>query len=136
MTDKKNGSTFLGDGSHFTYAFVLKRCIPYGKHLIHDQNLRFQVCRHCERESQIHPGGVALDWSIDELLHFRESDDLVELPGNLRLSHAQDGAVQVDVLPSAQLAVKTGADFQQRADPPMDLSKAIGRLGDARKNFQ
>ena len=44
--------------------------------------------------------------------------------------HAQDGAVEIDVLAPGQLRVEPGADLQQRADPPGDASAtpAVGSV--------
>ena len=63
-------------------------------------------------------------------------DDLVELPVDLGPLHAEDGAIQVDVLPPGQLGMEAGADFQQRPDPPVDLGFAAGRLGDPGEDLQ
>ena len=41
------------------------------------------------------PRRVVLDGGVDELLDLGERDDLVELPVDLGLAHAEDGAVQV-----------------------------------------
>ena len=55
---------------------------------------------------------------------------------DLRPLHAQDGAVQVDVLPPGQLGVEAGAHLQQRAHPPVDLGIPLGRLGDPGEDLQ
>ena len=73
---------------------------------------------------------------VEELLDFGKRDDLVEVLLNLAPGHAQHRAVEVDILASGQFGVKTRADFQQRADPPVNVGVAGGRLGDARENFQ
>jgi hypothetical protein len=41
-----------------------------------------------------------VDWRVDEFLDFRKSDDLVKLPIDLRLAHAQDRAVQKNIFPA------------------------------------
>ena len=50
--------------------------------------------------------------------------------------HAQDRAVQVDVLAPGQLGVKAGAHLQQAAHPPVDLGPPAGRLGDAGEDLE
>ena len=69
-------------------------------------------------------------------LDLGEVDDLVELPVDLRLAHAEDRAVQVDVLPAGQLGVEARADLEQRADAPVDLGAAVRRLGDPREHLE
>ena len=46
------------------------------------------------------------------------SDDLVEALVDLALGHSQNGTVQIDVLPTGELGVEAGAEFQQRGDLP------------------
>ena len=61
------------------------------------------------------------------------------ISSNLRAisrAHAQDRAVQVDVLAARQLGVKAGADLEQRAHAAVHLGAALGRLGDARQDLQ
>ena len=53
---------------------------------------------------------------IDELRDFGEGDDLIELAPYFAASHAKNGAVEVHVLPSGELGMKSRSDFQQRSD--------------------
>ena len=50
--------------------------------------------------------------------------------------HAQDGAVQLDVLAAGELGVEAGAHLEQARHPPSDLDPALGRLGDVREHLQ
>ena len=70
------------------------------------------------------------------LLDLGERDDLVELALDLRPLHAQDRAVEVDVLAAGQLRVEAGADLQQRRDPPAQHGPPVGRLGDPAEDLQ
>src|SRR5688572_17899999 len=92
--------------------------------------------RHGEREPQVHAARVALDGGVDEALDLREGDDLVELPRDLGATHAEDRAVEVDVLAPGELLVEAGADLEQRPDAPGDVDPARGRRGDAREHLQ
>ena len=76
-----------------------------------------------EREADVHAAGVALHRRVDELLDVGELDDLVELAFDLGLAHAEDRAVQVDVLASGQLGVEAGADLQQRRHAAANLGR-------------
>ena len=64
-----------------------------------------------EGQAHVHAAAVALDGGVDELLDAGEVDDLVELAVDLLGAHAQDGAVEVDVLAPGELGVEAGADF-------------------------
>ena len=65
-----------------------------------------------------------------------KADDLVELASDLGARHAEDGAVEIDVLAARQLGMKAGADLEQACDAALDRHLALGRLGDARQNLQ
>ena len=69
-------------------------------------------------------------------LDLGERDDLVELAVDLGLRHAEDRAVEVDVLAAGQLGVKAGADLQQRGDPAAEPDAPVGRLGDPAEDLQ
>ena len=74
--------------------------------------------------------------SLDKLLQFGEGDNLVKLALDLRAPHPENCAAQENVLASGEVGMKTGADFEQAADPSAEFNFAGGRPGDARKNFQ
>src|SRR5262249_5445670 len=50
--------------------------------------------------------------------------------------HAEDGAVQVDVLPPRELRVKPGSHLEQGADAAANLHITARRLGDARQDLE
>src|SRR5581483_1338309 len=58
------------------------------------------------------------------------------LPLYLGAAHAEDRAVEVDVLAPGQLGVEPGADLEQRADASADVDIALGRLRDPREDLQ
>ena len=116
--------------------FALELRVPDGKHLIDDQNLRFQVGRHGERQPHVHAAGIMLHRRVEELFHFREGDDLIEFPGDFRPSHSEDGAVQEHILAAGQFGMEARADFQQAADPAVNLDFARRRLRDLGQHLQ
>ena len=70
------------------------------------------------------PLRVALDRRVEELLDLGEGDDLVELARDLARRHAEDRAVEEDVLAAGELGVKAGADLEQAADAAVDIARA------------
>jgi hypothetical protein len=54
-----------------------------------------------------------LDRGIQEFLDLSEIHDFIKLAIDLITFHAQDGTAQVDVFPSRQFRMKTGAHLQQ-----------------------
>src|SRR5207302_4464402 len=72
----------------------------------------------------------------DELLDAGELDDLVELGGDLLAGHAEDRAVEVDVLTAGEVGVETGADLDQRAEAAVDLVGAALGAKDAAEELE
>ena len=93
--------------------------------------------RHGERQPHVHPARVALHRRVEEPLDLGERDDLVELARDLGAAHAEDRAVQEDVLAAGQLRVEPGPDLQQASRRARRIVRVpVGRLGDAREDLQ
>ena len=58
-------------------------------------------------------------------LDARELDDVVELAANLGAPHAENRAVQIDVVAAGQLGMKARADFEQRPEAAAELGEAL-----------
>src|SRR6185369_16798847 len=71
-----------------------------------------------EPEPHVHARRVVLNRRVDERLEPGEPDDVVEAGVELLLRHAEDGAVQVDVLTPGELGMEAGAELEQRRDLP------------------
>ena len=70
------------------------------------------------------------------MLDLGEVDDLVPLAVDRGLLQAEDGAVEVDVLPPGQFRMEAGADLQQAADAPAVLDLAGSGGGDAGEDLE
>ncbi len=134
--DEEDGSALSSDPLHGVEAFALEIRIADGENLVDDQDLRLEVGGDGEGEPHLHAARIALDRGVDEFLYAREIDDLVELAIDLLLPHAEDGAVQVDVLAAGQLGVEAGADLQQAGDPAADFGPSAARLGNSGENLE
>src|SRR5215813_12555243 len=99
MAYKKHRASLSGGHlSHLAQALLLKLGVADCQHLIHHKDLRLQMRRHREGKPHLHAAGKALDRRVDELLHTREVYDLVEFTSNLGATHAEDGAIEINVL--------------------------------------
>ena len=78
--------------------------------------------RHREGQPHVHAARIALDRRVEEFLDLGEGDDLVELAADLGARHAEDGAVEIDVLAPGQLGMKAGADLEQAGDPAAQIA--------------
>jgi hypothetical protein len=91
---------------------------------------------HCEGEPHVHPTGIIFDGCIEEFFRFGEGDDLIEFAFDFRFSHAEDGAVEIDIFAAGQFGMKPGADFEERSDAASELRRAFSGLGDSAEDFQ
>ena len=92
--------------------------------------------RHGEGQLDVHAAGIALHRGIDELLDLGKLDDLLQLARGLGPVHAQYRAVEVDVVPAAELGVEAGADLKQTGHAAPDANLALGGRGDAADQLQ
>ncbi len=88
MTDKQHRPPLLGHVAHLTQAFALEFGIADRQHLVYHEDLRLQVRRNRKSQAQIHAAGIVFHRSVDELLHFGEGHDLVELAVDFGAAHA------------------------------------------------
>src|SRR5581483_2207668 len=116
---------------HPLEALPLKSDVADGEHLVHQEKARLRRNGHGEPEPDGHSGRIELHGRVDEVLHLRKSDDVVEPAVELGSGHAEDGSVDVDVLPARELLVEAHTEPQQRSQTAPDLHDAFGRGGHA-----
>ena len=93
------------------------------------------TARTC-RWSRADTGTRTYNRRVDGLLDFGEGDDLVELLVNLRFLHAEEGAVQEEVLAAGEFGVEAGADFEQGGDSAAKRHRTARRGGEAGEDFE
>ena len=136
VADVKNGAVIgIRFVAHLAKALILELGIADGEDFVHDHDLAVEVSGDREGELDVHAGGIALDRRVDELGHFGKLDDLVKLPVDLGLRHAEDRAVEVDVLPTGELWVEAGADFKHGGNAAAQDNLAAAGCGDARNQL-
>ena len=136
MGDEDDRAAARRDLVHLRQRLALEGGVADREHLVDEQDLRLEVGGDGEGEPHRHAARVALDRRVEEALDVGERDDLVEAAADLGAAHAEDRAVEEDVLAPGQLRVEAGADLEQRADPAGHLGPAGARLGDPREDLQ
>src|SRR4051794_37851717 len=94
MTDKQHSSSFACHIFHSAHTLLLKSRISYREHLIYQENLGLEMRSYSKSEPDIHSTAVPLHRRIEKSLDFGESNDLIELPFDLRFRHAENRPVQ------------------------------------------
>src|SRR5919201_1634999 len=128
VRDEEHRPSSAAEVLHPAEAALLELGVADGKHLVHEQDLGLEVRRNREREPDVHAARVPLHRRVDELLDAGELDDVAELALDLAALHAEDRAIQEDVLAARQLRVEACADLEQAADAAAnDGAPARGR---------
>ncbi len=111
-----DGAPVAAELGELLSALVLEGGVAHGQDLVDKHDLGLGVDGHGEAQAHVHARGVVLHGLVDEVLHAGEVDDLVELGVDLPPGHAQDGAVEVDVVAPGELGVEAGADLEHGGD--------------------
>jgi hypothetical protein len=113
VTDDEHGATLVERRlAHFAEALLLKLQITHGEHFVDDQDVGLQMRRDREGEPYVHAARIPLHRGVEEALDLGEGDDLVEFAADLRARHAEDRAIQIDVLATGQFGMKPGAHLE------------------------
>src|SRR5699024_7646831 len=87
-------------------ALALERLVADREDLVDQEDVRLGVHSDGEGQAQEHARAVVLHVRVDELLDLAEGNDLVEPRVDLLTGHAQDRAVEVDVLAAREIGVE------------------------------
>src|SRR5262249_38424468 len=79
---------------------------------------------------------IPLHRRVKELFYPRKVDNFIEIVSDFRSRHTEDGAIEINVLASGQLWMKSSADLQERCDPSANIRNAAGWFGHPAQDFQ
>ncbi len=91
------------------------------EHLVDQQHVGIDMDGDGKPEPHVHPGRVRLHRRVDEVLQFRELDNLVKPPADVALAEAEHDAVDEDVLAAGNLGVKSGPQLDEGRDSSLHL---------------
>src|ERR1700730_7394181 len=94
------------------------------------------MCGDRKSETNVHAARVALHRGIEEFFDFCEGHYLVELAPDLGTRHAEDRAVEIEILAAGEFRVETGADLEQACDTAPQGNPPGGRFGDAAQDLE
>src|SRR3979490_2037613 len=75
-------------------------------------------------------------WGIEKFFNFGKSDDLIELALNLSSGHAENRPIEKNVFSPSQFGMKSGTDFEQARDAPLNPDPPASRFCNAAQYFQ
>src|SRR5262249_21321117 len=91
---------------------------------------------HGKGQAKIHATAVALHRSIEKTFDVGERHDGVKFRFDLGLGHAENRAIEKDILASSQFRMKTGPHFKQARHPTAKNSPTSRRLGNPAQDLQ
>ena len=137
MTHEEHRSAFaFGDVLHLADGFLLELSVADGEDFVHHQDLGVKESCYGEAQTDGHTARIALHRGVQVTLAAREIYDLVQLSGDLLFGHAEDSAVQENILPTCHLSVEARADLEQAGDASAGADRAHGRASDLTEEFQ
>src|SRR5215469_11610087 len=136
MADEQNGAPTGCDIFHLPQTFLLEVGVADRQYLIDNEDFRFEMSCNGEGKPNIHARRVALNRRVEKFLDLREGDNLIKFTADFRAGHAEDRAIQVDILAPGQFRMKAGADLQQACDAPINCDPAFRRLGYAGEDLE
>jgi hypothetical protein len=136
VRDEQHRDLALAQFLEFAHAAVGEHRVAHRQRFVHDQNFRVHVDRRGKRQPDVHAARIFLDRPLHELADFGERFDRRHGPVDLAAAQAHDLAVQIDVLAAGEFRVESGAQFEQRRNPPARHHAPLGRLQDAAHHLQ
>ena len=124
MADEQDRAALAGDVLHLAQALALEVSVADGEHLVDEQDVRLEVGGDGEAEPHVHAARVVLDRRVEERPTPANSTISSNCVAISCAAHAEDRAVEEDVLAAGQLGVEPGADLEQRADAAVDVDRA------------
>src|SRR2546423_15542059 len=121
---EEHGSSLGPQVAHCAETLSLKSDVANGEHLVDEQDVRVEMRGDRKAQSHSHARRIAFDGRVDEPLDIRELDDLFQLAIDFAFPHPEDRAVEIHVLATAQLLVKTGANLEERANASHNLDRS------------
>ncbi len=98
--------------------------IAHREGFIHDQDFGIDMGGHRECEPQDHAGGICPDGLADEVPDLSEALNGGKSCIDFFTREAEQRPIEINVVAAGEFGRKTGAQFQQRREPSMDLDRS------------
>jgi hypothetical protein len=107
--DKHNRPATASHILHGADALLLERCVPNRQYFIDQEQVRLEVRGDSKTKPQKHSRRVTLHRGVEEPFDSGKGHDRVQFCLDLLPPHAENRAVQEDVLAAGQIAVKASS---------------------------
>ena len=126
MGDEQDGGAARDQLFETAKALRLELGVAHGQCLVDDQHVGVDAGRHGKGQPHVHAGRIRLHRPVDELADVGKGLDVGKAAGDFLTAHAQDGAIEVDVLAPGKLRVEARPQLQQRGHTTADFHMAVG----------
>ncbi len=134
--DDHDGAAPATEIAYLVEALAREGLVAHGEDLVDEEDVGLGMDGHGEAEARVHPGGVVLHRSVDEVPELGEVDDVVEAFRHLTFGETEHDAVDGDVLAAGDLGVEAGSELDQGGDAPSHVEATSGGLGDSSEELQ
>ena len=132
MTDKNHRTSFFACHlAHLTKTFALECRVADGEHFIDHEDFRIKVRGNGERQTYIHPAAVPFHGGVEKSCDLGEFHNLVEPSQDFLTTHAENSAIEKNILTAGEFRMEAGANFEQAGEPAVQPDLTFGGPGDA-----
>ena len=136
MGNEDEGHALGAEFGDLRVAFFLEGLVAHGEDLVGQEDVGLQVDGHGEAQAHLHAGGVVFEGGVDEVLEFRELDDVLDALLGFVVAKAVEAGVEEDIFVAAELGMEADAELDEGGDAASGDDLALAGLQDAGDDLQ
>jgi len=136
MGDEDDGPALAAELFYFGKALFLEGFIAHRQDLVHEHDIGVGMDGGGEGKAKVHAGGIVLELHVLEFFEFGEVEDVVVDFVHLLSAHAEDGGIDIDIVPGGELRLEANAELEEGGDPAVDSDCAPVRVEDFSQYFE
>src|SRR5262245_43552798 len=122
MGHEQNGAAAAAEFGKLVQTLVGKCLVTDREHFVDEQNIGIHIDRDRKTKAHVHAGRVRFHRRVDKFVELGKPHDVVEAIGNLATTEAQHQAVDVHVLATGDLRMKSRAQLDERRHATLDTN--------------
>lgn len=135
MGDEDDGLLAVERGE-IIITFLLEGSVTNGEDFVKDEDVALGADSNREGEADLHTGRVVFELLVHKIFELGEFDNIVIHSGDLGITEAEHGAVQIDVLATSEFHIETDTKFDEGDEITIDGDLAGAGIINTGENFQ
>gem|GEM_PF-3751746 len=132
----QDNRALIDEFGDFVEALFFEGDIAYGENFVQNQDVRLQMRRNSEPQSDGHSRTVVTNWHIDEFSNLSEIDDFLKFLINLGAGETQQCGPVENVLPAGKDWIETSAQLDKGTYPAANDQTPRIWLQDSAEHFE